>query len=458
MSDHTFRPFTDWTGTVTTIVAAFAFSSVFPLSACRAQDAVAEGRPAAVHDAATDAETDGASLRDAAAKSEPAAWERTASDTIAVGEAVTIDAVKSSIDRAANWLIDHQNADGSYGLVMPDGTYRSDAGVTALALHALAICPRKYREEDGPFISKAVEYLLSQKRDGGGIYEEGQGLRNYKSSMALLALSALDEGRKPRYADEIVALRDYVASLQCAEDSSPAYDPQKNVRAYGGIGYGGDRRPDLSNTQMALEALQAGELAEDSEVFARVQTFLKRCQNREASNDFTDGEEVRSTEDGGFFYFPGESKAGNVEHADGAVSYTSYGSMTYAGVKSLIYAGLKKDDPIVADAVRWLGQNFTVVENPGMSTELSPSRGQMGLFYYYTVMARTLEVLGEKTITDGTGRERRWAAELGGELLRRQSKDGTWTNPVDRWWEGDPALVTAYAIQSLLICARNLKE
>ena len=40
MSDHTFRPFTDWTGTVTTIVAAFAFSSVFPLSACRAQDAL----------------------------------------------------------------------------------------------------------------------------------------------------------------------------------------------------------------------------------------------------------------------------------------------------------------------------------------------------------------------------------------------------------------------------------
>jgi squalene-hopene/tetraprenyl-beta-curcumene cyclase len=66
--------------------------------------------------------------------------------------------------------------------------------------------------------------------------------------------------------------------------------------------------------------------------------------------------------------------------------------------------------------------------------------------------------MGEKTIVDGKGQSRRWAAELAAELLSRQAADGSWSNPVDRWWEGDPSLVTAYAVQALTICTRNLKE
>jgi len=371
--------------------------------------------------------------------------------------AVSVDRVNAAIDRGANWLIDHQLPDGSYGASgAGDATESGSAGITAIVLHALAICPRGYREEDGPFISKAVEVLLARKRPGGGIYTEGQGLENYESSMALLALDALDAGRSPKYAETVVALRDYIAGQQCSEATQ--YDPEKNRRAYGGIGYGSDRRPDLSNTQIAVEALHAAELADDSEVYRRVQLFLSRCQNRAASNDFLDGKEHTSTEDGGFYYYPGESKAENRRNPDGTMSYTSYGSMTYAGVKSLIYAGVSKDDPRVRAAVEWIGKNFTVEENPGMATAANPQRGQMGLFYYYVVMARTFEALGEKTIVDGQGRTRRWAPELAAALLARQGPDGSWSNPVDRWWEGNPSLVTAYAVQALTICARNLKE
>ena len=431
----------EWTGCVTSLVALIAISTSIPLCA------QSYSQTLTVPESGTKKEN------------APAAAKPTSNEETSHARPVDASAIKSAIDKGANWLVDHQNSDGSFGLALPDGKYISDAGVTSLALYALAICPRKYREEDGPYISKAVEYILSQKREGGGIYEKGQGLRNYKSSMALLALDALDAGRtKKRYSAEIVALREYISTLQLSEDSAPAYDRDDHPRAYGGIGYGGDRRPDLSNTQMALEALKAGDLAEDSEVFRRVQTFLARCQNRKESNDFLDGAEHRSTEDGGFFYYPGESKAENRENPDGSVSYTSYGSMTYAAVKSLIYAGLSKDDPQVKAAVDWIRQNFTVKENPGMATPKSPSRGQMGLVYYYAVMARTLEVLGDKTIVDGSGNEREWARELAAELLERQRPDGTWTNPVDRWWEGDPALVTSYAVQTLAICLRNLKE
>jgi squalene-hopene/tetraprenyl-beta-curcumene cyclase len=424
-----------WSGRVTSLAALLAISTAMPLDA--------------QEPAAKPVDRPGGAL--APVPAEPSAV------APAAAPEPSLEAVKAAIDRGANWLIDHQLPDGSYG---GDGAgavaVSGSPGITAIALHALAICPRGYREEDGPFISKAVEFLLAQAREGGGIYAEGQGLENYESSMALLALDALDAGRTPKYADRVVSLREFIAGQQCAEETN--YHPDTNRRAYGGIGYGSDRRPDLSNTQVALDALHAAELADDSDVYRRVQLFLTRCQNRAGSNDFLDGKEHSSTEDGGFFYYPGESKAENRKNPDGSVSYTSYGSMTYAGVKSLIFAGVSKDDPRVRAAVEWIGKNFTVEENPGMATPAHPERGQMGLYYYYAVMARTFEVLGEKTVIDGQGRTRRWAAELAAELLSRQSPEGSWSNPVDRWWEANPSLVTAYAVQALTICARNLKE
>ena len=362
--------------------------------------------------------------------------------------------VSAAVDRGANWLIDHQREDGSYG------THSGDVGITALVLRALVDCPRGYREEDGPFISSAVKHLLSNRQPSGGIFEAGEGLMNYKTSMSIMVLTALDAGRRePRYREVVEKARDFVASLQCAEDSKPiAYHPEKNLRAYGGIGYGGDRRPDLSNTQMALEALRAANLAEDSDVFLRARLFLNRCQNRKDSNDFLDGTGHRSTEDGGFFYYPGESKARNVTNSDGSRSYSSYGSMTYAGVKSLIHSGLERDDPRVKAALAWISANFVVTENPGMATVENPSRGQMGGFYYYDVMARALSAIGDPVVVDSDGNSHRWAEELAQELISRQGDDGSWINPVDRWWEGDPVLTTAFAVETLSICLKFLKE
>lgn len=353
---------------------------------------------------------------------------------------------KKSLDRGANWLIENQREDGSYG------SYQGDVGITALVVHALATCPRGYREEDGPFISKAVQYILANAQPNGGFYNEGQGLRNYKTSVTILALSALDKDRKDkRYTKHLEKARNYVAGLQCSELSMPhPYDQKEHWRSYGGIGYGSDKRPDLSNTQYALEALVESGLSEDSQVLERVRTFLARCQNFTA-NDAADGKKMGSTGDGGFMYSPGESKAGKVESGDGVVSHVSYGSMTYAGLKSYIYAGLTLDDPRVAAAWNWVQKHYTVEENPNMATKLDPSRGQMGLFYYYVVLARTMEVLGKDTITTPDGVAHSWPKELGEKLISLQRKDGSWVNPVDRWWEADPAVVTAYAVRALSV-------
>ena len=132
--------------------------------------------------------------------------------------------------------------------------------------------------------------------------------------------------------------------------------------------------------------------------------------------------------------------------------------MTYSAVKSLIYAGLKKDDPRLKAAIDWIANNWTVQENPGMATPLQPARGQTGYFYYLAVMSRALEVLGQEEFVDGEGIAHVWAEEVASALLSRQSGDGSWSNPVDRWWEGDPVLASAYALQALNICYANLEE
>lgn len=362
------------------------------------------------------------------------------------------DAIKKAIDRGLNFLIDNQRPDGSYGFYP-----NSDVGITALALQALATSPRAYREEDGPFISKAVAYILSHRQPDGGFYEKGQGLENYKTSITIQALVALDAGRKePRYAKEIEAAREFVRTLQLDEDKQ--YDPNRHKPAFGGIGYGSDRRPDLSNTQFAIEALRASGLSEDSEEFRRAIQFIERCQNSAKNDLFKDREgEAKSTNDGGFMYSPGSTKAPPRRNADGTVSYSSYGSMTYAGVKSYIFAGLTRDDPRVQSAWKWICANYTVEENPGMATEKNPARGWQGLYYYYMMMARTMEALEVTEVPLPSGEKRIWAADLSGRMMALQNPDGSWINPVDRWWEGDAALTTAYATRALGIAVRHLE-
>ncbi len=86
---------------------------------------------------------------------------------------VNAGTLKSAIDRAVNQLISTQGEDGSYGFVIPGRGHVGHSGVTALVLHALATCPRKYKEEDGPFVTKAVDYLKTCVQPDGGIYEKG---------------------------------------------------------------------------------------------------------------------------------------------------------------------------------------------------------------------------------------------------------------------------------------------
>jgi len=212
----------------------------------------------------------------------------------------------------------------------------------------------------------------------------------------------------------------------------------------------------MGNTAAALEALYYSKrLIEDKGLAgardlnweAAIQ-FLQNCQNLPAYNKQNWASDDPKNK-GGFVYYPGYSMAGNQTNAaTGRVALRSYGSISYAGLLSYIYANLRRDDPRVAAVLDWLRRNYTVEENPGM--------GQQGLFYYYHTMTKALTAYGTDKLDLANGDRVDWRKEVAMRLINLQQRDGSWSNDNGRWWEKDPALVTAYVVLSLEMIVREL--
>ena len=118
-----------------------------------------------------------------------------------------------------------------------------------------------------------------------------------------------------------------------------------------------------------------------------------------------------------------------------------------AGLKSYIYCGVTKSDPRAQAAYNWLRGHYTVTENPGMGTN--------SLYYYYHTMAKTLDVYGQKIVTDKNGKPHDWAQELSAHLISEQHPDGSWFNTNARHWENQPGLVTSYTLIALSYCVKK---
>ena len=69
---------------------------------------------------------------------------------------------------------------------------------------------------------------------------------------------------------------------------------------YGGAGYGGRSRPDLSNTSFFMEALRDTGLPADDPNLKKALVFVSRCQN--LKGEFNDQPWAGKVNDGGFIY------------------------------------------------------------------------------------------------------------------------------------------------------------
>lgn len=346
--------------------------------------------------------------------------------------------IRIGLERGRAFLLTQQIEPGRWGAMG-----RADLGITAMVAGAIALSPER-TEAAATALESSVQLLLASQAENGAIHE-GQ-LQSYVTSAAIMALTRMAD---PQYTEAVQAARAYLQDLQA--DEGEGYAPEH--RYYGGVGYGGDERPDLSNLQMALEALAAAGVEEGDESYRKALEFLQRTQNRSESNDLAleqDGHAIRPGNDGGAAYAPGESKAGYVELPDGTRIPRSYGSMTYALLRGFLFAGLERDDARVQAAWKWITDNYTLDVNPGFTAGSDPAAPYQGLFYYYYSMAKALALYGEEQWTNAAGTEVRWRADLAGRLLAMQRPDGSWVNENSpRWWEGNPVLATAYAVLAL---------
>lgn len=342
--------------------------------------------------------------------------------------------VKRAVDRGAKFLLDHQDEAGFW-------SDKDHPALTALALTALHGHPSgKYRSKPTAGMRQGYGYILATQKADGGFYVEGYANYNTAVSMMGLLTAGLAEFDTP-----LKTARSYLVGLQNDLGEKGKMDTPFD----GGVGYG-RRYPhsDLNNTLLALEAIHhtrhlvadAGNVGTDLDWGAAI-SFLQNCQNLPAFNKGTNvASDVANL--GGFHYYPGHSQAGAVTNSlTGKVSLRSYGSASYAGLLSYIYADLKHDDPRVKSVMAWLGNNYTLEENPGM--------GQQGLFYYFHLITKAMTAAKVGKLAGKNGRLIDWRREVAQRILNLQQGDGSWANKNNRWWETDSVLVTSYCMMAL---------
>jgi len=345
--------------------------------------------------------------------------------------------VNAAMNRSLKWLASHQKEDGSWS----EGNFPA---LTALPVWAFAKSSYPGKEA---IIAKGVKYILSCVNEDGGIYKEikgrkGGGLSNYNTAICMTALHATgDKALVP----VIRNARKFIAGSQHFGDDNYS----------GGFGYDRDNErkyTDLLNTFYAAEAMARTADVEDSRPKSEKRVdidwketvkYVERMQNKPESGDDNSG---------GFYYNPSDPKAGTSTNKNGVVVFRSYGSITYAGMLALVYANVSRDDVRVKSAFDWSAKHWSLDENPGM--------GGSGVYFFYNILSRSLAAYGAQAIPSRDGKLIDWKTELAKKLVSLQKVDaatgeGYWENTQNRYWEGDPVLVTSYSLLAIECAMEN---
>lgn len=336
-----------------------------------------------------------------------------------------------AVEKAIAFLKSTQTDEGTWGGA-------AAPGMTGIVVQGL-LRSGKVKPED-PVVAKAMKYLESLADPEGHLAGSKSKVNshNYPTCTNLIAFSLADPERS-KYKSVIDKAATYLKKLQWDESEQKT----KSDVIYGGAGYGGGTRPDLSNTHFFLDALAAAKIPKSDPAYQKALVFVSRCQN--FKNEAQDQPWAEKVNDGSFIYTAAGDTRGAKE-VDGAKP--GYGSMTYAGLKSMLACGLPPDDPRCKKALEWLRAHYTVEANPGMPSDAS----ERGLYYYLLVQAKTLHMLGEENFADSKGQKHSWRNEILASLLKKQKQDGSWVNGTTAWMEGNPDLCTAYSLITLSYC------
>ena len=157
--------------------------------------------------------------------------------------------VKSSIDRGLRYLRFKQEK---------DGCWNHELETTALVVRAFMESPRRYNEEDGPFVRKPLEYVASRTKATGAIDGDEDLVRS--TSLAVRALKVSQNSRH----DPVVEKAETFLLASILEGLE------------GGVTTETQNQFDLETLLFSLEALKALGVPGDHKVWATAVETLAR--------------------------------------------------------------------------------------------------------------------------------------------------------------------------------------
>ena len=267
--------------------------------------------------------------------------------------------MKAVVDKAVAFLKSSQGQDGSYS------PRRAGPGISAVVAAALL---RNGLTADEPVVARTLTYLEKSVKKDGGIYDRF--LANYTTSVAIMAFAEANSGGK--YDTLIKKATGFLRQMQFDDSKVESGDAK-----YGGVGYDGKMRPDLSNTQYFLDALQAAGVPKNDPAVQNALKFVSRCQNLPGEhNDLPFAKKASEEDKGGLVYNPIDQD--NQRDLTPTGGLRSAGAMTYAGLKSFLYAGVSKNDERVKAALKWIRARLY----PGQQSRYGPGRPLLLLSYF----------------------------------------------------------------------------
>ncbi len=378
---------------------------------------------------------------------------------VAASHANELSGAGLSINRGLTWLAAQQRENGSWG-------NQNYPAMTALAMWAF--CRSDYPERDS-ICSNAAIFVAGFAQSDGGIYKPAKGRRGsggLSTYNTAICMTVLHEYDTTRFVPLILKARDFMRCSQIVSDSpsSGGFGYEVNAPTKGKVSaallrkaaaeertppdesatprMAQARRADLSNTGWALMAMRQTQDIED------LRSGTGRIDlNWDLALEYIDKLQDKDSDDavnyGGFGYEGSGARGSTVERPeDGKVKLRGFGSMTYAGLESMIYAQVDRSDPRVRSALQWAARHWSVDENPGM--------GSKGLFYYYNVMGKAMNVCDVDVLINPDDHSTiNWRSEIVAELIEKQHADGSWVNQDGSFWENDPILVTSYSVLTL---------
>lgn len=368
----------------------------------------------------------------------------------------TILGFEVEVIKGTQFLLDRQSADGAWRSETY-GSFKDGSSLTPLVVHVLQGVP--HLEKTSQAIDKGAAYLAAMVKPDGGIDPGPHGI-TYPVYTAALSVMVLTDTGKEEHLKARDAWLKYLKDRQLTEDMG--WDQAD--KEYGGWGYcaavpkkpkAGDSRPqllesNLSATAFALEAMETAGVPPDDSSWKKALAFVQRCQNFNAEEKNRDPE----YDDGGFFFIyddPVRNKAGRAgKDKNGRERFASYGSTTADGLRCLAACGLHPlEDSRVAAARQWLVKNFSPVSHPGKFAAEREANRNAVYFYYCLSLSKTFEWIPE---AEGEIGKVRWVDPLAEALMKRQNKEGSWSNELVNYREDDPILATALALGALSQC------